>query len=531
MKNFLLSLLFLTFFFQICGAQHKPLNENEIQKQYDYLAQQEHNEKYFKAVLLLYKASQKINYQEGIIRGADKLTDYYFTVGDYQKAITFNEEAKKLAEKLGDAKALSNVHNNRSVFYSMQGFETESFKENRLSLKFAGQIKDPDQRHFSLSMAYNNMAARYTTFKKPKDSILLYLKKSLNEAEQINDAKKWYVIKYDRLIFQNSNIGNFYTGVHTPPRLDLAEPYYLKALEYQKAHPEISKKTKMQGLNFAGRFYVEKGNYKKATELSQEVLELEKNNKNPRERMIAYMNLANSYEELKDTALQAKYTSLFSYLNDSLNMTAKLSVNKGSQQIMSVEKNKFSQTTRNIIWVVAGALLLIATATYISWKNTNKKLYTKYEALIKKISFEKEKKVTTSSEMKRNSSFNIPDETVSALLAKLEKFENTEKYLKKGTDLSSLAHQLNTNPKYLSEVIKQHKGKNFNSYINGLKINYITKKLYEDSQYRQYKISHLAELCGFSSRDVFTSTFKKETGMSPSYIISQLNNEKNETKE
>jgi YesN/AraC family two-component response regulator len=85
-----------------------------------------------------------------------------------------------------------------------------------------------------------------------------------------------------------------------------------------------------------------------------------------------------------------------------------------------------------------------------------------------------------------------------------------------------LSNSLNTNPRYLSEIIKQHKGKNFNNYLNGLRIHYITNKLYDTPVFREYKISYLAEACGFSSREVFAVIFKKETGVTPSYFISQL---------
>jgi YesN/AraC family two-component response regulator len=91
--------------------------------------------------------------------------------------------------------------------------------------------------------------------------------------------------------------------------------------------------------------------------------------------------------------------------------------------------------------------------------------------------------------------------------------------------LPVLAAQFNTNTKYLSNIINEYKGKNFNNYINGLRINYIMKLLYEKPEYRGYKTSYLAECCGFSSRIVFTTVFKKETGITPSYFINTLKNE------
>src|SRR5690606_1155029 len=123
------------------------------------------------------------------------------------------------------------------------------------------------------------------------------------------------------------------------------------------------------------------------------------------------------------------------------------------------------------------------------------------------------------------SKIQITDETVHNILQRLEKFEKSKTYLKKEISLGYLAAHLSTNTRYLSEIIKQHKGKSFNNYINGLKINYIALLLLKEPNYREYKISYLADMCGFSSRVVFTTTFKKETGVSPSYYIENLKNE------
>jgi len=128
-----------------------------------------------------------------------------------------------------------------------------------------------------------------------------------------------------------------------------------------------------------------------------------------------------------------------------------------------------------------------------------------------------------------NGVINIPDETIKGLLKKLEKFEQSEKYLKNEINLTWLANHLNTNPKYLSEIINRFKEKKFNSYINGLRITYIKDKLKENPAYRNYKISYLAQECGYSSPQVFVIAFKKETGIPPSSYIETLNNDNNNT--
>ena len=116
----------------------------------------------------------------------------------------------------------------------------------------------------------------------------------------------------------------------------------------------------------------------------------------------------------------------------------------------------------------------------------------------------------------------IPKETEDLLLIKLEKFEAGKKYLNNDISLAQMAALFETNTKYLSEVINKYKGKNVNLYINELRINYIVEKLKSDSKYLNYKVSYLAEECGFSSHSSFSAVFKNITGITPNIFIQFL---------
>lgn len=162
--------------------------------------------------------------------------------------------------------------------------------------------------------------------------------------------------------------------------------------------------------------------------------------------------------------------------------------------------------------------------------NKKNKLHRKkYEELIDKINSKKDTSAplsTSSGKIENNDTRStIVPETAKALLQKLEKFEASEKYLKKEANLTWLAHNLNTNTKYLSEIIRIYRGKNFSNYINGLRINYIVHKLYNEPKYRDYKISHLVEESGFVTYKVFVIAFKNEHGVTPSYFIEKLKQE------
>lgn len=116
----------------------------------------------------------------------------------------------------------------------------------------------------------------------------------------------------------------------------------------------------------------------------------------------------------------------------------------------------------------------------------------------------------------------MTEETMQKILNALEVFETGTLFNNRNMSLSFLATHFNTNTRYLSRVINHHKHKDFSSYINELRINYIVDKLKNDPVWRKYKISTLAEETGFSAHGKFTPVFKSITGLSPSVFIKYL---------
>lgn len=122
----------------------------------------------------------------------------------------------------------------------------------------------------------------------------------------------------------------------------------------------------------------------------------------------------------------------------------------------------------------------------------------------------------------------MSEATESAILEKLQKLEQSHFYLDKEISLNFVAVKLSINQRYLSYVINKNKSKDFAGYINELRIHYITDRLRNDSDFLKYKISFLADLCGFSSHSRFTTNFKKVTGVSPLTFITELQEKRNE---
>ncbi|MFC0342749.1 helix-turn-helix domain-containing protein [Epilithonimonas hispanica] len=120
----------------------------------------------------------------------------------------------------------------------------------------------------------------------------------------------------------------------------------------------------------------------------------------------------------------------------------------------------------------------------------------------------------------------IPEKTEEIILSKLLKFETNKKFLQPSISLISLSKELETNTRYLSEIINHHKNLNFNQYINELRINYIVEKMKTEPIYLNYKILYLAQECGFSSQSTFSIAFKSIMGVSPISYIKSIRDEK-----
>lgn len=118
---------------------------------------------------------------------------------------------------------------------------------------------------------------------------------------------------------------------------------------------------------------------------------------------------------------------------------------------------------------------------------------------------------------------NISEDTEKRLHESLQELaEGTVFFLDSNLTLTKLATKLGTNTRYMTYVIRKYHHKNFNNYINDLRIYYILKKLQDSPEYLQYKISYLAQESGFSNHSKFSQEFKRVVGLTPSVFIKQV---------
>lgn len=475
----------------------------------------------------LIKQSDQLDFTEGTLRGLIMLQRLAIRKGDYKLADNYTEQAENIAHHKGYDYKLTAAYFNKANAY----LKLKMYKEAKAMVDKAMTIAqtNPDKidRQLWISQKYSFLAGVAAEFNK-HDSIAYYTQKSLATVEAIptkNLTEHQKIIYYHFLIFQLMNMGISCTE-STPPKTDLAEFYFKKALSYSTTQPQYFKRAGMEVYESVSNFYFEQKDYAKAIEYSKKVLELEKTNRKVEERLLALGRLKDTYGILKNAEEERKYLKLYTELKDSTdNVERKAIVNDARNQISKSKKEvaaEYNEDRKNIFLVSAGAIVLIIIAAWQYSMYGKRKYRQKYDQLISKLNSEnsvQEPEIEKKETIYNNS---IYSETEQKLLRKLQAFEASDKFLKPEISMNLLASHFKTNATYLSKIINKSKNQNFNNYINSLRINYITNKLYNEKKYREYKISYLAEECGYASTQVFVIAFKNEHGVPPSYFIKQL---------
>jgi len=479
--------------------------------------------------------SEKNNYPKGTLRISRVLMLLYYNDGDYQKVIEETNFIEKSAKAQNNYDYLADVYRMRGNAYGEMKLPKEALKELDKALPYIDKIKIEHVRHYKKALIYESYAGIYAK-EENNDKELYYRHKSILESEKMSEVNQLTVnAKYQNIACQYSSMALIFANLNQE---DSANYYFeatFKIIENDNEY-EIYDNVRATLLSDMAKFYDANKEYHKAISFAKRAEEIEKQLSMPYIRKDIYHSLFNSYIETNKKDSSKYYLKLYTSLNDSLMKSERESIMTPAKQIIFDRDKENRKKIKNLLISGGSLFVILLLVGGFLWIRNKRKLKNEYEKLINKLKNESSIKTTASSNIQETEEYEdtenesdsnekcsqITENTIQTVLSGLEKFEKSDKYLKKEISLSYLASQLGTNTKYLSEIINQHKAKSFSRYINGLRINYIVTLLYNEPKYREYKISYLAKMCGFSSREVFAVVFKKETGVSPSYYIENL---------
>lgn len=474
------------------------------------------------------KECERIGYKQGIPKVGHTLAIIYFNSTNYKKIITLDDEYLKVGLEIKDYEKLSHIHRLKGAAYSELGLYNKANEELDQAIQYADKMESGSNKQHAKSVIFGNRASHLMKRTNSQDSVFAYINKSIAAAEKISEendyfiSKKYSLIAYSYIILASEYFKDGNTS--------LAQNYYLKALKIHDARPVplVEKVVLFNELSF---FYYDQKSYDRAITYAEQGLELEKTASFPQLRRDLFETLSKSYLELHQTENSKTYLNLFTNLNDSITNIDKKAVDTAlSTTVSKQEKRHLDDASRKrLIYILFSlALVIIGVTFFFFYKNKKQQQIRKIESVLEKLKSKhaisldvlaRENEQLKVEEKIEEEKALIPAETEKRLLKKLHEFEAKELFLERKVSLSFVAAEIESNTKYLSYLIKHHKGKDFNTYINDLRIEYIVKKINDDPVYRQYKINVLAEETGFSSHSKFATIFKKTVGVSPSEFI------------
>ena len=399
----------------------------------------------------------------------------------------FNDYTKKDTKDVGHQLGLLNTLSRLSYLYVLTGEVNKAIDFNDLDFRKTENFKDELNYFYALK---NKGIIQYK-LKKYKESIRLlneaipgiqqnedyywvmvcyfYIARDYKELGDLNNAIKYYE-KVDAL-FKSTNIIDNVVRENFTELIQL----YEKTANTEKQLEKVNSLLKFDSINYATNNEISNKYYKE----------------------YAYKDLVNSKKELE----------------------SKLSSHKSKSGITLV-----------VVIVVFALICVIGVIFYLKRVKQIKK---QFDAIIeehinKNTQLKVEKTVIDlpqssigNEEDLSNTSF-VDEKTKRDILNRLAILENDLFFLDHSTSLSSLAGKLETNTKYLSNIINEEKGGNFKKYINDLRIAYIINMSIEDVTYQRYSIEGLADLCGFKSRQTFSDHFLEYAQMRPSVFLKNI---------
>ncbi|GEM_PF-2437851 len=476
-----------------------------------------------------YHSSKKIGYNKGMVKSLIIIAHNNYNLGKYEEVFKYATEAEKLAYIENTPETIAEVMQLKGQGYFELGFLKQSKETYKKGISYTAKIKNKDDLNYR--QGFLNSALALTVEKEglAKDSIIYYLQKSLANYENLSSGYRYRGIV---ISMTYSNMGVYYFKQNQNKS---AVNNIKKAISLNN-NSAGSEHIKARNLYLLGEIYSKEKKNDSSLIYYRQGLEIAKKLKNPYRLEEIYKGLSELYSSTKTIDSAQLYLQKYVTIKDSLSTVEKSSVKTPLKNILDQKDLEFNESKKNI-YILAGIALFSVLVICSALMYDSRKSRRNYKRLIHKLETEKsetpkipfdalsQKDILPEEIPFKKQPSGILQETEKEIIDKLNDFEKGNDYINPDLSMPMLAGMLNTNPRYLSEIINKTKGKNYNQYINQLRINFIVDTLYKDKIFLEYKISYLADYCGFSSREVFASVFKKETGVSPSYFINHLKKE------
>lgn len=388
--------------------------------------------------------------------------------------------------------------------------------------------------------------------------------------------KEWEA--YSKLKQEDSFNYNF-NVLQYKARLLKSQKKYKEANKYADEVIEISKKNAVdiRRTNIAcflkTRILFAEGNYTAAIDLLKDTEKILTKAELTDCRLEVYEFITKCYKKLNDETNSIKFGNRYFLLKDSIinlkqmtNVSKMTFVSEIKKMDNEINEMKYKRKSE-IIFVILSAVFSLSLLFFVAMlyyknrqlKDKNRKLYERNIEMMnsedleiktitesthsnaedvttdedsENITYDEQEEddfdSDTEGEKYKNSS--LSDKDKKELLAKiLSVMENIDEICSISFSAERLAQLTNSKYKYVSQVINEKYGCNFNMFLNKFRIKEACRRFSDVDNYGQYTIDAMSQSLGFKSRTTFTSSFKKIIGLTPSQYSKLAKEDKENT--
>ena len=479
----------------------------------------------------LYKDERAINYLDYAIKYSKSIKDEYFPLGLYR------EKAYKLRQLYRYDEAIKNYFlaenlakkTNLDFYYKIRLDIAEVKSEELL------QVDEALILYRECLQYYKKRNTKKSDYFNRYNQVLFDIADAHKALKNMDSATYYNRKGYNNCVITNEDYYKYLFVLNEGANLILRKKYFPAIDSINKALPKIielqNKANIIAGYYYLGHAYRGLGKKDKAIhnfKLLDSTYQVDKI-MYP-EAIDGYNYLINYFRNAGNKEMELKYVNRLMAIDSFLykrhrNIDKVIRKKYETPHLLEEKQNAIDNLKGKYSIAVYGVVFFVLVVLGLFWYNRyQRRVYkNRFDAIMLKLNEHVE--VIEDNEIKNNAPTKeiiIADALVDSILNKLERFERKKEYLDKTINIQLLADQFETNSKYLSKIINEHKQMGFVQYINEFRIEYALKCLQSNPKLRKYTMIALASEFGFNTAESFSNAFFRKTGIKPSFYIKEL---------
>ena len=453
---------------------------------------------------------------DAVARGLEYGGNACILIGNYVKAIEFYKVAIDESERLGNHQVFEACSNNIGYMYAIFKDYPHAVSHFRKALSSALEHGDEDM----VGNAATNLVTTYSLMKEPKlasNYLALFKRHPLP----------------DKNLFQYQLLNNEADILRATGHYDEA------IVRLKQSLPYINERKGMD-LQVATTYYYIGANFKDLRRSDSAVVYLNRSQAVcNRSKMFPYLlydiykDMENAYSQAGQEDSMRLYRSKYEKVADDIlsdtqfGETSKSRVhyeaNKMDNRIFSLDSTIRAQLGIIVLFVLLFSVVVVLS---IVLYRKNRKLEFAYDMLISKSreldtynedSMRLRHEYLAMQQDAKNTAFEMSEKQRLNLIEEIEKvLDDKEKISDPEFNLAILARLVNSNTKYVSQVINTTYHKNFRTLLTEYRIREACRMLTDTKNFGMLTISAVAEEVGYKAQSSFVLAFRKVIGMTPS---------------